>query len=461
MSVLLSPFTWLLNSLNIAFDSYGIAILIFAVVVKTLLFPFSIKGKRGMIQMNMVSGKVQAIKKRCGKDTARYNQEVQELYTREKINPMGGCLWTLLPLFVLIPLYAIIRAPIEYMLYLNEAQILELANLLQWDTIAVARGWVNESAIVNAMEKNLEDGFIIASGFANTGNNQLLLASLIQGGEVLSDGTIVNQMNFQFLGMDLSQIPNWKIWQDMTISNLASIVLVAISAGTGIILSKISQNTNKMSNQPKNEQMEQTNRMMMITMPLMAVWIGFIMPAIMCLYWVANNLLSIILEIIAGKLLKKDYENARIAQEEQDRLDKEAEKLHKQKIAEEREKRKLEEKTQKKKPKKVKKDPDEQQIDKSASRVGMRSHARGRNYDPNRYPNPWETEKQEVPELPETPEIEEEPTVTPIEEPTPLQSEETNETTTETTEQPTETTEEKEDWSKGSVLDQFEKPDDR
>lgn len=392
MTIILSPFAWLLNTLHTTFDSYGIAIIVFAVVVKVVLFPFSLKGKRGMIQMNMLSGKVQAIKVRCGKDNARYQQEVTELYAKEKINPMSGCLWTFLPLFVLIPLYTIIRSPIEYMLFLDDLQILELANYLQWDTVAVAREWTTESAIASTIEKNAKEGFELVSGFANSGNNQLLLASLIpEGGVVLADGTAVQQMNFHFLGIDLSQIPNWKLWKDLSLNNLGTIALVAVSALTGVVFSKITQKTNKMSNQPRNEQMEQTNRMMMITMPLMSVWIGFIMPAIMCLYWVANNLLSMVQELIAGKILKADYEKLAIEQEKQAQELKLAEKEQKQRQAEEREKRKLEEKQNKGK-KKPKKATEAVVIDKSASREGMRQYARGRAYDPNRYPSPTRPE---------------------------------------------------------------------
>ena len=100
---IMSPFSALLSIFYNLFQNYGIALICFAIVVKLVLFPFSIKGKKGMIQMNMMSGKVQQLQKQYGKDQQRYSEEVQKLYDREGVNPMGGCLWSFVPLLILIP----------------------------------------------------------------------------------------------------------------------------------------------------------------------------------------------------------------------------------------------------------------------------------------------------------------------------------------------------------------------
>ena len=97
-------------------------------------------------------------------------------------------------------------------------------------------------------------------------------------------------------------------------------LLIVISAFSSIFMSKISMKTNQMNNQSGNEQVEKTNRIMMWTMPLMSLWIGFMMPVAMCVYWIANSLFSVIQELIAGKILKKDYEAARAAAAERERM---------------------------------------------------------------------------------------------------------------------------------------------
>ena len=176
-------------------DSYGISLILFALVIKIILFPLTIKGK-GMIQMNLLSGKMQQLQKQYGRDRERYNLEVQKLYEREKVNPMGGCLWSFLPLLILIPLYAIIRQPIKYMMGINDVEILnQIAQVVDWNSIAVSNGWIKEAG----------------EAFSNVGYNQLYLSSLITPenleavkaavGEV---GTGFSPFNFDFLA--------WWIW---------------------------------------------------------------------------------------------------------------------------------------------------------------------------------------------------------------------------------------------------------
>lgn len=133
-------------------------------------------------------------------------------------------------------------------------------------------------------------------------------------------------MNFDFLGLDLAMLPTWKIWEHLNWQYIGAFLLIVISAFSSIFMSKISMKTNQMNNQSGNEQVEKTNRIMMWTMPLMSLWIGFMMPVAMCVYWIANSLFSVIQELIAGKILKKDYEAARAAAAERERQEKEEEK---------------------------------------------------------------------------------------------------------------------------------------
>ena len=148
MDIILSPFVWLLEWFNSWFNSYGLALILFAVVVKVVLFPLSLKGKRSMIQMNMLSGQMQKLQKQYGNNRERYNLEVQKLYEKEKVNPMGGCLWSFIPLIILMVLYPIIREPIHYMMGISDGGVLNaIAEVVNWNTVAVDMGgffcWAN------------------------------------------------------------------------------------------------------------------------------------------------------------------------------------------------------------------------------------------------------------------------------------------------------------------------------
>jgi YidC/Oxa1 family membrane protein insertase len=194
MQIILTPFSWLLTAFYNLFHSYGFALILFAIVVKLILFPFSLKGKKSMIQMNMLNGKVQQIQKQYANNKEKMNEEVQKLYAKENVNPMGGCLWSFIPLLILWPLYAIIRRPCYYMMGQSVEAIQAIADTL---------------------------GFVPTSGTVSTGYNELKLAGMVTLDNLESVKAAANSVtaglgdkifhiNFNFLGLNLAEVPQWK-----------------------------------------------------------------------------------------------------------------------------------------------------------------------------------------------------------------------------------------------------------
>lgn len=378
IQLLLTPFVWVLMLFYELFDNYGIALILFAVLVKVILFPLSIKAKRSMIQMNMLNGQMQKLQKMYGNNREKYNLEVQKLYEKEKVNPMGGCLWSLLPLVILLPLYAIIRQPLTYLMNLTPDVIAEVAHVVDWNNAAVANGWIKEAA-----------------DFANVGYNQLYLASLITPDNIgavqaVAEGARV--INFNFLGIDLAQMPQWQFWTWSSVdwAHIGLFLLPIVSAASGLLFSFITMKTNAINRQSENAAVNSTNKTMLIISPLMSLWIGFAMPAGLSVYWISQNVLSMLQEFLAGKLLKKDYEKAAEQAAIREAEEKEEEKRRREEERAERARRIEEAKNNKGKKKgpKTPKDPDESKIPASvreASRVGIRAYARGRAYDPYRF----------------------------------------------------------------------------
>ena len=369
---ILMPFTWLLQLFYDLTGSYGFALILFAVVVKLILFPFSLKGKKSMIQMNMLQGKMQQIQRKYANDKQRQNLEIQKLYEKEKVNPMGGCLWSLLPIFILLPLYAIIRQPMKYMMGLDENQITTLIDVLnQYAATAIdpSKNVYYQLIASNVLFENFD--------------------AVVQNPAVAAFAGNLKQLDFSFLGLALSTVPTWKIWAGpFNWNTIGTFLIPIISACTGVLFSIISMRTNQLSkNQPENEQAKTTNRTMMIMSPLISLWVGYSMPAAMSIYWVSNNVLSLFQELLAGRILKKDYEAAAAARAEQERLEKEEEKQRRREAAERKAQAIAEAKAnkgkKKAKPVEEKKKSDASVID--VSRVGIRSYARGRAYDPYRY----------------------------------------------------------------------------
>ena len=382
--ILMTPFSWLLKQFCILFDSYGIALILFTIVIKVILFPFSLKSKKSMIQMNILSAQQREIQKRYPNDRMKQQEEVQKLYAENGVNPMGGCMWSLIPMFILFPLYAVIRRPFKYMMGLADSVI---------TNVATALGWSGE--------------------FSTAGMNELTLASMLNEGNLATataaaGGAGLFLINFNFLGMDLSQIPSWKFWEGgVTWNSVGLFLLPVISAALSLVSSLVMQKTNAMNKQQEAAAAAQ-NRTMLFMMPIMSLWIGFTLPAGMCIYWIANSALSMVQEILCGRILKKDYEEAQRKMEEQAAASKAAEKERRRIAAEKKAAALAEKKSGKKKPAQ-KKENDGPAINKDDSRVGMRTYARGRAYDPNRYPiTPYRDPNVKAEPAPEASELTEE-----------------------------------------------------
>ena len=364
MGMILKPFAWLLMFFYEFFNSYGIALILFAIVVKTILFPVTLKSKKSMIQTTMLSGRMEQLKKQYGRDQARYNLELQKLYEQEHVNPMGGCLWSLIPMVVLIGLYYIIREPLTYMMGVGSKEMLA--------QISEITGVANSGAFPQiAMASALQNADLMAKAQAALGDA----------------GSGLFALDFSFLGMNLSEIPNWKFWANgISWDSVGLFLLPLVSTATSFLSMKVSFATNKINRQTQNTQADQMNKTMMWTMPLLSLWIGYTLPAGLCVYWITQYIVTMAQEVICAKLLKKDYEAAQKAAEERERQAKEDEKKRKEEARLERARRIEEEKANKKK--KGQKKPEEpagESVNRDDSREGIRAYARGRSYIPGRF----------------------------------------------------------------------------
>lgn len=364
--VLMTPFTWLLKVFYSMFNSYGFAIILFSLVIKVILFPLSLKGKRGMIQMNMMQAKVNKIQKQYAKNPQLANEKIQELYTKEGVNPMGGCLWSMLPLFILFPLYAVVRRPLKYWLGLTAAQITAATEAATSAGLALGGGGYPEITIMSALYKN--QGVLSAVKAA------------------VPDADIFG-INFTSLGIDLSQTPTWKFWENgLNWPSIGLFLIPVLVVVTTFLSSQIMMKTNNQVSNTENSQAAQTNKTMQWLSPVMMAYFSFIMPAAMGIYITANSVFSVAQEILCAKLLKADYEKAAEEARLREIEEKEEEKRLRREKAEQRAKEAEEARLNKgKKKEKTDEEPKMTPEQRDASRVGIRQYARGRAYDPNRY----------------------------------------------------------------------------
>ena len=94
------PFGYLLSWLNQLTTNYGLALIIFAIVLKFILFPATAKAKKSTMKMSRLAPKLQALQKKYGNDQQKLNEATRALYAEEGVSMGGGCLWSMLPLLI-------------------------------------------------------------------------------------------------------------------------------------------------------------------------------------------------------------------------------------------------------------------------------------------------------------------------------------------------------------------------
>lgn len=354
------PFAALLRLMYTLTNSYGLSIILFSLVVTLVMLPFQMKSKRSMIRMGRLSGKQAELQKQYAKNQQKYQEELAKLYQEEGINPMGGCLWSFLPMFVLIPLYSIIRQPVIYFMGLSETAcgvLREAANGLGYVAETMGNGAFGAYEQVNLMH------FI--SQHWNDYN--------WQGIEGCAN---LFPVNYNFLGINLSRMPSSALSNFSMEWSVIGLILIPVMA---TLTQLVSSFVLAKSNGQSAEQQKQM-RMMNIILPLTSLWFCFSMPGGLGVYWIANSLWMMIRESLLGKFYTKKLN----AEEEEREAKREAARQlrmeeAKKKAAEQRE---LEPKKPKKQPQKT---GEKKPSTTEAGRVGERPYARGRSYQADRY----------------------------------------------------------------------------
>ena len=295
------PFGYLLSFLYQFTNSYGLALILFAVLVKIILFPISAKSKKSTMKMSRLSPRLQEIQKKYPNDQQKQNEAMQALYKEEGVSMGSGCLWSLVPLLILWPLYAVVRQPIVYMLH-EEAEVAQ-----QIVTI------IKEQAPALFSSNAYYDQMIAAQQIPS------FVEAIKTAIPTISEATLAG-VNFSFLGIDMGSIPQFNVfgWNAYDWAHIGLFVVPVLSAASQVLSMFISQKmnnsvvTNKDGVQDeetaKNSQANQSMKVMIWMMPLMSLWIGFTVPAALSLYWFVQGLVSVVQDVILTKHYRKVYD---------------------------------------------------------------------------------------------------------------------------------------------------------
>ncbi len=392
------PFAKLMVWLYNLTGNYGVSIILFALAVNLIMTPFMAKSKKGMMRSTRLQPKIQELQRRHEGNPQKLQAEMQKLYKEEGANPMGGCLWSLIPFPILIALYSVVRQPITRMMFAPAEVVTTLRDYFT----------------------NL--GYEIASG-RSAGYEEIRLSNLAHqfwdkvqtdlAGKV--DGLM--DLDFNFLGLNLGDQPQWNFfattdWSDSSVWGpaLGLFLIPFISAGLSWLSMKVSTAINPTTGVNGDERTQATMNTMNLMMPLMSVWICFIMPAAMGIYWIANSIFGTIRDYLLTKKYQRelDIEDAeRAALRSQREKELEEKRLETERLKAEG-KTEQNTNTSKKKIQANEKQKSEErkaaleradraarrerlgikEAEKPASQVGNRRYARGRAYVPDRFTNP-------------------------------------------------------------------------
>ena len=308
MDIITVPFGYIMEWLYRLTSNYGVSLILFSLIVKLILLYPSLRGKKGMMKMSRLNPQLKQLEAKYGDDKEAYQRATVALYKAEGVSPTGGCLWTLLPLLLLFPLYAVVRQPLTYLLHLNADQVTKIIEILK--NGGVALGENSRSAFYQQM--------VAASHIPE-------FAEQIRAALPGISETALKGVNFNFLGLDLSATPNFRIWnlEAYDWAHIGLFLLPLISAAFQLVASLITQKmnnsvvTNEKGERDKSaDAVNSTAKSMLYMGPIMSLWIGFIMPAALSIYWVSQALFSTLQEIVFTKLLRKDFDAEDAARQE-------------------------------------------------------------------------------------------------------------------------------------------------
>ena len=270
-----SIFGYLLNFLYNIFNNYGLAIIIFSVLVKLLLLPLTIKQQKTMDKQGKLQEEMKSLQFKYKNNPEQLNKEMMELYKRENLSPFSGCLSSIAQLILILAVFYMVRSPLTYMRKVDPQVINDYTAKLEQKT-------------------NYPEVQIVK--------------------EFGSDDEKVS-LNMDFLGLDLSTVPN------SNYKDFKSFIIPFLYVVSSIVSMKMTLNMQKKDKVSENadgeekeespeDMMQSTNKTMSYMMPVMAFSISLVAPLGLALYWLMSNILMILERVFLNKLKQKEEENA-------------------------------------------------------------------------------------------------------------------------------------------------------
>lgn len=284
-------FGYVLNFMNNFVGNYGLAIILFTVLIKIIMLPLSIKQQRTMKKSAKLQEQIKVLQFKYKNDPEKLNREMMDLYKKENMSPFSGCLSTIVQFILLISIFYMVRCPLTYMERIDKTQIDTYVQQLKDNGMSINQAY-SEIDIIRELDY-LKEKFP-------------------------DDQTLDKiNLNMNFCGLDLSKIPQQNLG-DWTVYIIPILYIISTFVSMRITTSMQKKNKEKdgviditgnkdEKKEEKNEMedaMEQSNKMMSWMMPIMSVSISLVAPLGLALYWLVNNVLMIGERLVLDKIIK-------------------------------------------------------------------------------------------------------------------------------------------------------------
>lgn len=289
--------------------NYGLAIILFTIIIKLILIPLNIRSQKAMKKQQKIQPVIKELQEKYANDQEKLQREMMKIYKENNISMTGGCLPMLIQMPILVGLYQVIQKPISYLIGVTSEM---------WNSAP----FINEvTRLQNAMV-NLGHNIGNLAGYtmeqlANNSQIQLSKWAEIAGtsGTYLEGvtGTVHPwSLNFNFLGLDLSNAPsaafNYIMRLDFSNWSVIALLLIPILA---VLASFISMKvTQAQSGQSSNDngQAAQMSKSMNLMMPIMTLFFTVTLPAGLGLYWIISSVVQVVQQVVLNYFLDKKGE---------------------------------------------------------------------------------------------------------------------------------------------------------
>ena len=260
-------FGYILWGAFLVVKNFGLAIVIFTIIVKLILLPFSVKQQKATSANARFQKKQREIMEKYADNRAKANEEVQKLMQKEGINPTGGCTTMIAPFIVMLGVYYSVISPLSNTIHIASSKVSTAVQSFSalpamGSSINVRYGEISILKYFDVLQKYLTD----------TNGNPLFNSSDIEKINEFKNG-------FNFLGWDLLATPNTSSFQSMMW--LIPVLCFATSVGSMLLMQKM-----------QGTKMQGCMMATILMMPLMSAWIAYTVPGAVGFYWIASTVLG-------------------------------------------------------------------------------------------------------------------------------------------------------------------------